>query len=227
MADTPADNTSTRLAWHALSEHILSAAAAAAATGRIGLRSTPGGIGTPTFPFDGGERRLRLVAGDLVIEHDGVAHRHPVTTLRDAGELVDIAPGAPSEIYSPSTLLDLDRDLGAAIEPGAAGRLAAFFALTEAALHTVSEQHAADDPAEIQLWPEHFDLATTILEVNLGGSPGDAEHDSPHLYVGPWVPRSGTFWNEPFGASRPFAELPTADAVSAFFAEGLAHAAAG
>ena len=42
--------------------------------------------------------------------------------------------------------------------------------------------------AAVQLWPEHFDLATTIDEVNYGGSPGDDGHPLPYLYVGPWTP---------------------------------------
>jgi hypothetical protein len=56
---------------------------------------------------------------------------------------------------------------------------------------------------EAVLWPEHFDVAVTVDEVNYGISPGDAEHPLPYAYVGPWTPRAGAFWNEPFGASAP------------------------
>ena len=52
-----------------------------------------------------------------------------------------------------------------------------------------------DDPTEAQLWPEHFDLALSIGpdggRANVGASPGDADHDAPYLYVGPWEPRPG------------------------------------
>ena len=62
-----------------------------------------------------------------------------------------------------------------------------------------------DDPSEAQLWPEHFDLALSIgpegRRANVGASPGDADHDAPYLYVGPWEPRPGGIWNEPWGAS--------------------------
>ena len=51
-------------------------------------------------------------------------------------------------------------------------------------------------------------------------SPGDAGHPLPYAYVGPWTPRQGPFWNASFGAVRAAAELPDADAVAAFFAEG-------
>ena len=62
-----------------------------------------------------------------------------------------------------------------------------------------------DDPSEVQLWPEHFDLACSVGpdggRANVGASPGDADHDAPYLYVGPWEPRPGGLWNEPWGAS--------------------------
>ena len=78
-----------------------------------------------------------------------------------------------------------------------------------------------DDPAEIQLWPEHFDLATSFAEVNYGLSPGDADHPWPYFYVGPWSPPpAGGFWNEPFGASLEVQEVPTVDEVLAFFGTG-------
>jgi len=70
------------------------------------------------------------------------------------------------------------------------------------------------------LWPEHFDLAITVDEVNYGVSPGDAAHPQPYAYVGPWTPRTGEFWNAPFGALRPHTDIPTADALAAWFAEG-------
>jgi hypothetical protein len=43
-------------------------------------------------------------------------------------------------------------------------------------------------------------------------------------HVGPRTPRRGPFWNAPFGALRAAAELPDADAVAAWFAEGRAAA---
>ena len=70
------------------------------------------------------------------------------------------------------------------------------------------------------LWPEHFDVGITLGEVNYGLSPGDSGHDLPYAYVGPWTPRAGDFWNEPFGASRPLADLGDARAVLEFFRAG-------
>ena len=72
------------------------------------------------------------------------------------------------------------------------------------------------------LWPEHFDLGVAVDEVNYGASPGDAGHAAPYAYVGPWAPRQGPFWNVSFGALRPATELPDAEAVASFFADGRA-----
>jgi len=69
-------------------------------------------------------------------------------------------------------------------------------------------------------WPEHFDLAVTLGEVNYGVSPGDDAIPYPYAYVGPHVQRAGAFWNEPFGAARAISELADADGVLAFFEEG-------
>jgi hypothetical protein len=79
----------------------------------------------------------------------------------------------------------------------------------------------------VQLWPEHFDAATTIAEVNYGVSPGDDAHPLPYLYVGPWSPPSpdGAFWNESFGASRNVDARTTVDDALAFFHEGRRRAA--
>jgi hypothetical protein len=74
------------------------------------------------------------------------------------------------------------------------------------------------------LWPEHFDVAVTEDEVNYGVSAGDSYHDTPYAYVGPWTPRTGAFWNAPFGAV--FSLDPTHDVdqlaadAAAFFQQG-------
>lgn len=220
----------TRRSWHALAEHVL-AAARHRATGRIGLRPVPGGFGTPWFPAageDGGdERRIRVDGLDLVVEErtdDGphFSRHEPISTLRAAGAFVGIEPGAP-DVYQAVTPLDLDADLP--VDATAAAELAAFFATVDLALHALRTEldggHATPDHA-VTLWPEHFDLATAIDEVNYGGSPADAEHPQPYLYVGPWSPPpiDGGFWNEPFGASVPDATHVTPQAATAFFREG-------
>lgn len=79
------------------------------------------------------------------------------------------------------------------------------------------------------LWPEHFDVADNVDEVNYGVSAGDDFHPLPYAYVGPWdfakSPRTGPLWNAPFGAVRDLdltADLDTlATDVTDFFREGI------
>ena len=59
----------------------------------------------------------------------------------------------------------------------------------------------ADDASEINLWPEHFDLAIEAGAEAAGSgpgygvSPGDEHHPEPYSYVGPWVaPPEGELW---------------------------------
>ena len=97
----------------------------------------------------------------------------------------------------------------------------------EVALEEVRRRHADLAPTLAQLWPEHFDLAFSMAEINFGGSPGDAAHDEPYLYVGPWTPMDGPAWNEPWGMSLPASAVTGwSDAVD-FFETGLRAALAG
>jgi hypothetical protein len=218
--------TATRRSLHAVAEHVL-AAALHAATGRIGLRQGPGGFGTPEFPSAHGPRQLRIDGIELV-DRDGRGERRTgLTTLGAAAAFVGIEPGAPVDVYQPTTPLDLDSPL--TVDGPSAARIAEWLALVNRALVRLGEELAAESPAAVQLWPGHFDLATTVSEVNFGGSPGDDGHVRPYLYVGPFDPPTpdGDFWNEPFGASW------SADAVSsdgdalAFFRKGRERLATG
>jgi hypothetical protein len=219
MRDDDDVYTNTRRSLHAIAEHVLSAALHAA-TGRIGLRAIPGGFGTPWYPKADGRRRVRIDGITLVVEDDERERRAPLMTIRAAAELVGVKPGAPADVYEPTTPLELDRPL--AIDASATRLVADWYALTDAALSQLRDELRHDDPAPVQLWPEHLDLATTIGEVNYGGSPGDDAHPGPYLYVGPFRPPTpdGGFWNEPFGSSIGAAEIADPDAASAYFRSG-------
>jgi hypothetical protein len=184
------------------------------ATGHIGLRQASGGLATPGFPSDAGERRIAIEGCDLVVRDDDGERRAALTTLRAAGELAGVVPGLPADLYTAATPLDLDAPL--VLDTDDAARLADWYALVDAAL---AQLHA---PGAAQLWPEHFDLAVPIGEVNYGGSPGDATHPVPYLYVGPWAPPAadGGYWNESFGASRTQTDVSRVDDAVAFFREG-------
>jgi len=210
----------TRDALHTVAEHIL-AAARYRAVGRIGLQPTRGGITTPIT--DG--RWLEVIGTDLVVRDEtGEVEREPVTTLRSAGTLVGIEPGLPAGTYSPTTPLDLDA--GLEVDPVAADAIAAWFELVFDGLGEFAGRHGDEVPTDITLWPEHFDLAMSLGDVNYGGSPGDDGHPEPYLYVGPWTARKGPFWNEPFGASRGGGAVTDVAGAVAFFAEGHERAAA-
>jgi hypothetical protein len=211
--------TATRRSLHAVAEHVL-AAALHAATGRIGLRQAPGGFGTPSFPSVHGPRQLLVVGVELVDRDDRGERRSDLTTLRAAGTFTGIEPGAPADVYPPATPLDLDAPL--AVDGPSAARLAAWNELVQLSLVRLTTELAGEAPSAIQLWPEHFDLATTIARVNYGGSPGDGDHVRPYVYVGPWdLPApDGELWNEPFGASLPDDAVGSDDDALAFFRKG-------
>ena len=234
MDPTPDLDTlaATRLALQSVAEHVLSAARHAA-TGRIGLRPVPGGFATPVFASEHGPRRIAVIGTELVIGDDRGPRRAPLTTVGAAAELAGITPGAPVEVYTPSTPLDPAAPL--AVDAAAAAYLAGWFALVDAALTSLARGLADDAPAtgsssvaEAQLWPEHFDLACSIGEINFGGSPGDAGDSGrvePYLYVGPWSPPPvGGFWNEPYGAALERTAVTTVDDALEFFERGLAAA---
>jgi hypothetical protein len=193
----------TRAALHAIAEHVMSPARYAA-VGRIGLRSLDGGFGTPYF---GDDRRIRVAGDQILDEQYGEARAVPLTTLRAAAEFVGVAPGAPAGVYTPTTALDLDRPLE--VHPDEAARLAAWYALGAATLAEWRDQHAATAPSLVQLWPEHFDLACDLGDMdtgrraNYGFSPGDTAIAEPYAYVGPWEIASHPhdLWDRPWGAS--------------------------
>lgn len=69
------------------------------------------------------------------------------------------------------------------------------------------------------LWPEHFDVAVTDDKVGYGVSAGDDYHPMPYAYVGPWTPRTGPFWNAPFGALHPVDVEADVDALTGQIAD--------
>lgn len=202
----------TRRALHSVAEHVL-AAALHRATGRIGLRPTPDGFGTPWFSG----RRLRVEGVDLVVEDGDTVRRTPLTTVGEAAAFAGVEPGAPADVYPPATPLAPDAPL--ALDPAAAAVVHDWFRVVGEALAAWRDEVADREPNEVQLWPEHFDLALVAGEVNYGGSPGDDDHPTPYAYVGPWHTDglAGDYWNEPFGASRRSSEVATPAAITGFF----------
>lgn len=214
----------TRSAFHSLAEHVL-APDLHRATGRIGLRATPGGFGQPEHLVDGARRRVRIDGASLVVDHDAAGESwHPITTLRAAAELVDLPVGSATGVFEPSSPSDPDAPL--LVDVVAARSLGGWFAFVDLAIEELRRRHHDLSPTVVQLWPEHFDLATAISEVNFGGSPGDDQRPEPYLYVGPWSPPPvGGFWNEPYGAALARSDVPDLGAALDFFETGIAESA--
>jgi hypothetical protein len=214
----PAAFVATRDAAHRLSAYVLSPARRRV-TGRIGLRAGGGGVTTP--PFGDGERASLDLDRRRLVSSRGEA---PVTTLAAAAGFV--LGGPPDDGWAAG--LDVpalgDPHAPLVLDPAAARLLGAWFAFAFDVLGTVRAELAAEEPSEIQLWPEHFDAAFDARagagRITLGASPGDAASPEPYLYVLPPGPveRDGT-WN---AASFRGAALP----LTAFVREADQRAAA-
>jgi hypothetical protein len=211
----------TREALHRVAEELV--APARKPQNEIALRQTPAGFGTPPFEFEGQTAQVRVEGAELVVERGGEVERIPLTSLADAGERLGRGL-LPDGIPTDSTPLEID--------PAAAKALGEFYAFADEALRGLRDAvPAADVPSDINLWPEHFDIAFEAgaedagQRANYGASPGDAEHDEPYLYVGPWTAEiSGELWNASGfrGAELTYSDLLTAAdqgaAATEFFA---------
>jgi hypothetical protein len=208
MKEHAVELESTRRSLHAVAELVM-AGPQHRRTGEITLFVCPGGFRTSTGPdlrVDGGD----LVAGDLRLPIDG-------RTAAQLADAVGVDAGAPRDLYhdgsgvKPDEPLDLDLD--------AARWLEDCWAAGDRAMRAL-----APDQEPI-LWPEHFDVGILDAGIGYGVSPGDTFFPEPYAYVTPPTPRSGPFWNAPFGAARLMRELDHAEpgTVLAFFAEGRAR----
>jgi hypothetical protein len=191
----------TRRSLHGVAELVL-AGPQHRRGGGIRLRVVPGGFGTADglHRVDGGS----LVAPAGSVQLTGTYAELAAAVGLEATRLDHVYSGGPK--IGPEEQLEVD--------PVAAQLLVDAFARGDAALRAFA-------PGETPvLWPEHFDVGITLDEVNYGVSPGDDHLPEPYAYVGPWTPRTGAFWNAPFGAARPLAELPDVMGVLEFFTAG-------
>ena len=211
----------TRQSLQQLAEHVV-AGDLWRHTSRIGLRPTPGGFGQPECVVDGVRRRIRIDGLHVVVLEGDIERWQPLSTLSGAAAFAGTSVGAPEGLYTASTVAEPDRPLD--VSEQAAAQLADWFALVGVALEEVRRRNRKLLPTIVQLWPEHFDVACSLSEVNLGGSPGDADHAEPYLYVGPWAPVQGPAWNEAWGASISWTEIGDVDQAVAYLETGLGWA---
>lgn len=198
----------TRQSWHVLAEHVL-APARHRANGKIGLRFTRAGFGTPFF---GADEQLRVAVEGLLVIRDGAIDAHPITTVAAAARAARVEPGASTDVYPPTTPLEPDAPLD--IDESSARFLGDWFGFGTSVLEEIrANVPEADAPARVQLWPEHFDLSVDFGDeragsrATYGASPGDDAHCAPYVYVTPWNQPSGDFWNEDGFASLSLTEF--------------------
>jgi hypothetical protein len=210
LEELPSGFAATRASLHALAEHVV-APARHHVNGKIGLRYTRRGFGTPFFAND---VQVRIEAGEIVVQRGDGEDRSPIVSVAQAARAVGITPGAPAEVYKPSTSPDLERELP--IDEGAALSLGAWFGFGASVLEQLRWDMQWAAPSRVQLWPEHFDLALELGDENFGSraaygvSPGDEQHPMPYLYVAPWSEDfEGPIWNDAhfFGASFGYEDL--------------------
>lgn len=201
----------TRSALHAVAELVL-AGPQHRSSGHIRLAVTASGFRTFAGPD------LRVDGVDLVT----AGRRLPIdgSTCADLAAAAGVRAGGPADLYRDGSGVGPDQVLR--IDAEAAGWIERCWAAGADALTRL------DPDQEPILWPEHFDVGIDSGGLGFGVSPGDAYLDEPYAYVNPGQPRTGSFWNAPFGAARPMRDLRDGnpEAVLAFFVDGRrsAHA---
>jgi hypothetical protein len=218
-----------RIATHILARRRLGA------SGRFGLRPSPGGVSTPSF---GDDESLRISGVHLVRERRVDGAMTSTATAIDGSSLADLASFVGEDL---SGELSVGHDTPALGDPDAPIQLdrhdveliASWFSIAAVALDQILGCSPTRTPSGVQLWPEHFDLAVDLAagsgRANLGASPGDAFCAEPYVYLGPWGPeRPGDahYWNAGFGALVRYETLrlspdPSAAMVE-FWMRGLA-----
>jgi hypothetical protein len=210
----------TRSALHAVAESLL-AGPQHRRSGTIRLAVTDNGFST--LPIDGDVRRIAVEGADLVVDTTAGERRSPLRgTLGSLADQVGLDLGAPQGVYT--VVHDQAPTTGISVAPDDLVKVLGSLARGDAALRRVGALEVGESAPAPVLWPEHFDVGVTIDEVNLGVSAGDGHIAEPYAYVGPPSPRLGAFWNQPFGAARPLAELPDVASVVDWFVLGLGAA---
>ena len=215
LAPLPAAYRQTRRHLHQLAFWVM-APARYQRTGKLGLRYTRGGFGTPFFDDD---VQLRVEGVALVYQDVDAVRATDLTTLADAARFVGVPirdPWYEGFRDSPGPLLP---DAPLHIDARATDALGNWFGFATAVLEELRRTPEAAEVSRVQLWPEHFDLAVEVgvgdSRAAFGASPGDDAHPEPYLYVAPWSRRDrlDPYWNdEAFGgASLSYTSLMPTD----------------
>jgi hypothetical protein len=181
----PAALAETRLALHRLAVYVVSPARRRA-NGKIALRFTFGGIGTPFF---GDDEQVRLAGTDIVRQRKDKAKAERVTTLaRAAALMLDGPPDVEwAEQFDVPPAGDVDDELP--VDAEAAAFLGDWYGFAYSVLEELRSGPESTLASRVQLWPEHFDAAFDCgpgtSRATFGASPGDRGITEPYLYVLP------------------------------------------
>jgi hypothetical protein len=207
LGEPPAHLERTRRALHKVAEHVISPTRKRA-NGKIGLRYTMGGFGTPFF---GADVQIRVAGEDLVVQVGARVQHGRLTTLEDAAEFIGFDL-TRYDLAGADKPLDVDRD--------ASCFLGEWFGLAASVLEQLRVESPEElDSNRVQLWPERFDMSVELgseregRRATYGFSPGDDEHKQPYVYVAPWegVPDEELWNGKGFrGAELSYAELQRA-----------------
>jgi hypothetical protein len=155
LEQLPPTFTATRLELHRLAEHTVSPARAAV-NGKIGLRWTLGGFGTPFF---GADQQLRVEHGRLIHQRGAHATRADIEAGVD-----ELAASALGDYYGFATsVLEALRAAHADLDPSRVQLWPEHF---DVSLELGGESEGR--------------------RAGYGASPGDEQHPEPYLYVAPW-----------------------------------------
>lgn len=197
------DLATTRRSLHAVAELVL-AGPQYRAHHEIKLQIRPYGFGTVIGP-DVRVADATVVRDDVIVVIDGKSAREIAHALGLEARTLD-------DVYHDGPHVTVDEPLSVSEEH--AQHIMRCYVAGDAALTRF------DAAAERVLWPEHFDVAIRVDDVNYGVTPGDAHVPQPYAYVGPGELPDGPFWNAPFGATLPLGSDPSVEPITAFFAAG-------
>lgn len=218
LGPLPARFGETRAELHRVAEEVV--APARKPDNEIALAQTPGGFGTPPFEFDGRRLQVMVAGAEIVVAENGDERGERLGSIAGAARFVG-EELFPSGIPQDTALLKVD--------PGSAERLGELYEFARAALERFrGSLGEGDEASDLNLWPEHFDIAFEAgseergLRAGFGVSPGDENHPEPYAYVGPWSANvEGELWNANgfTGAELGYQELVEADDPVAVAAE--------
>jgi hypothetical protein len=201
--------TPTRRAMHAIAEMVL-AGPQYRASGTIRLMVTATGFRTVAAPD--------LVVDGVDLIADGRRIAVSGRSCVDLAATVGVQAAPPDGVYHDGSGVDAAEVLH--LDPDAAAWIQHCWAEGALALTRL------DPDQQPILWPEHFDVGILSNGNGFGVSPGDSYLPEPYAYVNPGAPRTGAYWNAPFGSARAMRELDGghADAVLPYFVEGRRRA---